>query len=382
MPDSVRLGVIGLGNIGLQHIKNVVSGAVKRAEVAGISSRQVPTNKLLDGIPHYSDYQTMLQSGQVDAVLIASPTMLHQEMGEAACEAGLHIIMEKPLGMSVAEAQSLINAAADKQRFAVMLNQRCHPAYRRIKEIIDEGQLGEFQRIHWSMTAWYRPDIYYRVSDWRGTWPGEGGGLLINQCIHNLDILQWLVGLPNKVSSIVGFGKYHEIDVEDEVTAMFSYDNGATGVLVASSGEAPGINQLDIVGDKGTLRYDGTTLTLSTTEQNVTEHCRNTQEMFGMPNFQQSSIDTNEPVNQHAIILQNFVDAILDGVPLITPATEGVASIELANAILLSAWQDESVTLPIDADVYQQVLDEKIRQSSLRKPETLDVQIDMGKSFR
>jgi predicted dehydrogenase len=379
--DEVRLGIVGLGNIGQTHIELIQSEQVRRVKVTAVSSRSGSANH--HGVPCFSDYTELLSSGLVDAVLIATPTMLHPEMGRLASLQGLHVLMEKPLAMSVGQAQEMLDHASPQQKYAVMLNQRFHPYYSKIKSIIEHGEIGKITRVCWTMTAWYRPDVYYQVSSWRGTWPGEGGGLLINQCIHNLDVLQWLTGLPSKVSAVAGFGKHHNIEVEDEFTATLSYANGASGIVVASSAEAPGINQLDIVGDLGMLRFDGQTLTQWRSDVSVSEHCRDSSEMFGAPNFQVETLRVDEPSsNQHVQVLQNFVDAILDDTPLATPAEEGLASLHLANGILHAAWTGQSVELPLDAQRFEQELQQRIANATLRTPSARDVDIDMDKSYR
>jgi len=354
-----------------------INGAALTAVCSRRQTRDLP-------VPHFEDYNDLLDSGLVDAVLIATPTMLHPQMWLDACACGLHVLVEKPLAMSIGQADAMIAQSSATSQQAVMLNQRFHPHYAKLHELLGNGAIGEIRRLAWTMTAWYRPDIYYQVSDWRGTWLGEGGGLLINQCIHNLDVLQWLVGLPRTVSAVAGFGKYHNIDVEDEFTATLSYDNGASAVIVASSGEAPGINQLDIVGDRGMLRFDGDALMLTTSEQSVAEHCRETSDMFGVPEFstQQIAIAEVGQTDQHAFVLQNFVDACLGETPLVTPAEEGLASLQLANSILLSSWTGEPIDLPLNAERYESMLQERIASSRLRDPSSRKAKIDMEKSFK
>ena len=376
----VRVGIIGTGNIGKQHIELLESGAVTDAELTATTSRSSTSQP---GKPrHFTDYITMLESGMVDAVIIATPTMNHAECAREAFARGIHVLVEKPVAMSMAEANSLLDEVPSTIKFAVMLNQRFHPAYREIKAMMDQSVIGDLHRFSWTMTAWYRPDIYYRVSNWRGTWRGEGGGLLINQCIHNLDILQWLFGLPSALTAKANFGRYHAIDVEDEVTSMMSFAGGTTGILIASSGEAPGLNRLEIIGDKGMISFDDQVITLHQADQRVSTHCATTTEMFGMPTFEERKIDAGEPVNQHAAVIQNFIDAIAADRPLLTPATEGLGSLQLANAMLLSAWQGSPVDLPIDAQAHQDMLDARIAASQLRRAESLDVTIDMEKSYR
>ncbi len=379
--NAVRIGVIGLGNIGRQHAVLLSGGSIEGAELRAVCARGGDHGAPF-GVPCFPNHQALFASGLVDAVLIATPTQSHPEIGRAALEQGLHVLMEKPLAMSIGQARELVSAASERSRFAVMLNQRFHPAYGRIKALLDEGRLGPLQRFAWNMTSWYRPDVYYKVSSWRGTWPGEGGGLLINQCIHNLDVLQWLVGPPSEVFAVAGFGKYHEIDVEDEVTATLRFEDGLTGTVTASTGEAPGINQLDLVGDLATLRFDGERIHLFASSESVAEHCQRTLDMFGMPEFTEQAIQPDEPVNQHQAVLQNFVNAIARGEPLATPAVAGLPAVELANAMLLSAWRGQVVSLPLDAEAYELALQRRIASTSLRKPAAIQANIDMAKSYR
>ncbi|MFT5033361.1 MAG: putative dehydrogenase [Bermanella sp.] len=379
---TVRLGVIGLGNIARQHIQNVQCGAVTDCVVSAVCSRTLPDD-LPEGATHFSDYEAMISSGQCDAVLVASPTLYHKEMGLAVLKAGLHLLMEKPLALSNAEAEMLIAAKQPGQIFALMLNQRCAPVFKKMKALIESDELGEIKRTHWTMTNWFRPEVYFSVSDWRATWKGEGGGLLVNQCIHNLDIFQWLCGLPETVRGFCSMGKYHSIEVEDEATAYFNYANGASGTFVGSTGESPGFNRLEIVGDKASLTYDGKRLHLHKNTPATSAFCRETRDMFGQPGVIVLDITPDDtPVNQHADILNNFVSAIKRDEPLIAPAEEGLKSLGLANAILMSHWQGESVACPPDSAAYQNLLDAKISGSSLRKKQDIQVKIDMDKSYR
>ena len=375
---TVRFGVIGTGNIGAQHVELLSAGEIKGASLAATASRSGEAKQAT----HYNDYLSMLDEAELDAVLIATPTMSHVEIAEAVLNRGLHVLMEKPVAMSVGQAEDLISKVKLQQKFAVMLNQRFHPLYRRLKSLLTAGAIGELQRVNWTMTAWYRPDIYYRVSNWRGTWPGEGGGLLINQCIHNIDILQWLTGLPETIYAEIGFGRYHDIDVEDEVTALMTFPGGATCVLTASSGEAPGINRLELVGDRGTIVCERDELEIQTASISVSEHLRTTDEMFGMPVFTRETISDFQSVNQHAAVINNFVRSIEGEEKLATPGEEGLGSLQLANGMLLSAWTGEKISLPLDRKRFESMLAEKIATSSLREPEDIEARIDMDASYR
>lgn len=382
LSNPVRLGIIGLGNIGQQHIEHILT-SVSGCEITAICSRQPKAISGLEKARHFSDYRQLMDSGLVDAVLIATPTMAHFEQASYALSKGLHLLVEKPIGLSCQEGEQLIAQHEQKQQvFALMLNQRTDPLFITMKEYVDSGRIGAIQRTQWTMTNWFRPEVYFKVSDWRATWKGEGGGLLVNQCIHNLDIFQWICGLPVSVQGFCGFGKYHDIEVEDEATAYLRYNNGATGLFVGSTGEAPGINRFDIVGDLGTLSFDGERLTLISNSDSAREFSKTTRDMFGTPATTRQDITPDRQVNQHARLIQNFIDAIREQVPLISPAEQGLRSLALANAILLSSWDNRTVALPLDSAEYQQALDQRIAQSSLRKKADIEVFIDMKKSYR
>jgi predicted dehydrogenase len=377
---SIRFGVLGAGNIGQQHIQLLRSGQIENAVLAATASRS--GGRVDEAVPHFNCLEDLLDANLCDALLIATPTLSHVGATLMALQQGVHVLLEKPLAMSVGQSLNLIERAPDGVHFGVMLNQRFHPAYAALKKLISEGVIGPVQRYSWTMTSWYRPDIYYKVSDWRGTWPGEGGGLLMNQCIHNLDIMQWLFGLPESLSAKVAFGKYHDIDVEDEVTAVLNHTGDMTGLLQASSGEAPGVNRLEIVGDYGVLSWDDAHMILMRADQSVSNHCATTLEMFGMPEFTKETIPLNRGTNQHALVIKNFVDTLLGRATLLTSADQGIGSLQLANAMLLSQWEKQPVIVPVDATRYEDLLSQKIAGSSLRVPTDVDVEVDMEKSYR
>lgn len=380
--NPVRLGIIGLGNIGQQHIEHIHT-SVRGCEITAICSRQPKAISGLEKARHFSDYRQLMDSGLVDAVLIATPTMAHFEQAGYALSKGLHLLVEKPMGLSCQEGEQLIAQHSQKQQvFALMLNQRTDPLFITMKEFVDSDRIGAIQRTQWTMTNWFRPEVYFKVSDWRATWKGEGGGLLVNQCIHNLDIFQWICGLPVSVQGFCGFGKYHDIEVEDEATAYLRYSNGASGLFVGSTGEAPGINRFDIVGDLGTLSFDGDRLTLVSNSDSASEFSKTTRDMFGTPATTSQDITPDRQVNQHAQVIQNFIDAIREQAPLIAPAEQGLHSLALANAILLSSWENKTVDLPLDSASYQQALEQHMAQSSLRKKADIEVSIDMTQSYR
>ncbi|EWH09159.1 oxidoreductase domain-containing protein [Catenovulum agarivorans DS-2] len=382
MSELIRLGVVGLGNIAQQHIANIRNGEVSGFKITALCSRNKTDLADEIGAQHFSDYKKLIDANVIDAILIATPTMSHFEIAQYALNKNIHVMLEKPVGLSSFEGEQLLATQQPGCQFALMLNQRTDPTYAKMKHIVESGVLGKLQRTQWTMTNWFRPEIYFQVSDWRATWKGEGGGLLVNQCIHNLDIFQWICGVPSQISAFSEFGKYHNIEVEDEVTAYLRYPNKATGVFVGSTGEAPGVNRFDIIGDKGSLHFDSGKLVQKLNDQSVAEFCATTDDMFGMPSVDETAIEINEVVNQHAIIMNNFAAAITQGEALIAPAEQGLASLDIANAMLMSTWKNQPVSLPLDRKAYQHALDDKIASSQLRKKSNKQAKVDMSKSYR
>lgn len=376
----VRLGIVGLGNMGSAHVANLPK--IARCELAAICD--VDPAKLAR-YPHLKGFESsagMIRSGEVDAVLIATPHYDHTTIGIDAFENGLHVLSEKPISVHKADAQRLIDAYPGGDRvFAAMFNQRTDPHYQRICSIVKSGELGEIRRTSWLITDWFRPEIYYRSGGWRATWRGEGGGVLLNQCPHNLDLFQWICGMPSKVRAHCGFGKYHDIEVEDAVTAYMEYPNGATGVFVTTTGEAPGTNRLEVVGDRGKLVYENGKITVVRTERSVSDLLVNATESFPSMPVWNCEIPVNGHGGQHNEVIQNFVDAVLDGKPLIAPGVEGIHSVELANAMLYSAWTDTTVDVPLDAAAYEAALKEKIETSRYEKKTTEGVVANMANSW-
>ncbi|MDG1986832.1 MAG: Gfo/Idh/MocA family oxidoreductase [Halieaceae bacterium] len=379
---TLRIGIIGLGNIGTQHAESVFSGSIEGCILTAVCARGSSPIAKKFKIRHYSNYRELIDSNLCDAVLIATPTFSHFEITCYALNKGLHVLLEKPLSLSVSEGEQMLALAKPDQVFSLMLNQRTDPAFVTMKKIVSQNLLGSLQRISWTMTNWFRPDIYFHASNWRATWAGEGGGLLVNQCIHNLDILQWICGMPKLIQGFCGFGKYHEIEVEDEAMAFFEYDSGTVGTFIGSTGESPGINRFEVIGDHGMLCYDGESLFHYKNNPPTSQFSQTTQDMFSQPDVHRSNLSPFPSVNQHAVIFQNFVNAINLNDELIAPAQDGLNSLGLSNAILLSAWSGERIEMPLDSDRFDKALELRRSQSKLRKPTRIANKIDMTKSFR
>ena len=365
LSKPVRLGVLGVGLMGKNHARQVASGAVPGCELAALCDPNPRAGDDFPGVAFFDSPRALFASGAIDAVLVATPHYQHTELGIAALKAGLHVLVEKPISVHKAEALQLLAAhRSKKQVFAAMFNQRTDPHYRKLRDLVRSGELGKIRRIHWTITDWFRPEAYYKHAGWRATWAGEGGGVLLNQCPHNLDLFQWIFGMPAQIRGFCQFGRYHDIEVEDDVTAYFQYPDGTTAVFIASTGEAPGSNRLEVVGERGQLVMENGTMRFLRNEVSMSEFSRTTSEKFARPDVWEVNIplppDRGE---QHLGILKNFTNAILNGEALIAPASEGIHSVELANAIILSSLENRTVDLPMPAARYAKHLAHLIKSS-------------------
>ena len=290
---------------------------------------------------------------------------------------GKHVLVEKPIGVYTKAVRKLNEAARKSDKvFTIMYNQRTNPVYQKVKELIQSGEVGDLKRIVWTITDWYRTQFYYNSGGWRATWKGEGGGVLLNQCPHNIDLWQWMFGLPTRVRSFCSYGKYHDIEVEDDVTAYFEYENGATGVFITSTGEAPGRNRLEISGDKGMLVVERGEITFMRNTQETSEHLQTCDKGFDKPENWECKIPVNGKETGHIGIMQYFTDAILEGKEQLSPGAEGINGLSLSNAIHLSSWTDGWVVLPVDEDKFYDMLQEKIKNSKVVKTVN-DVTLDV-----
>ena len=365
--EQVRYGIIGLGNQGSSYALNIFEkGKAVDAVLTAVCDNNPAKIEVFKGkttredLVYFADYKEMLDSGLCDAILVETPHYDHPEMVIECLNRGLNVICEKPAGVYTKHVKEM-NEVAKKNGalFAMMFNQRTNCVYRKMKEIIAEGGIGELQRVNWIITNWYRTQQYYDSGSWRATWDGEGGGVLINQCPHQIDLVQWVVGeMPASVTGFCQYGKWHDIEVEDEVTAFFKYKNGATGVFITTTGETPGTNRFEISGTGGKLLAEGSTLTWYKNAVDTREHCKNATEGFKKPACEVIEVETDGQNPQHAGIINNFTAALLGKEPLFVDGKEGINGVELMNAIELSGWNNaEEITLPVDEDRYLRELD-------------------------
>lgn len=350
--------------MGQTHARNLLEGKVPRLRLSAVADSDPQRLARFANLPGFTSDQDLIASGLVDAVLIATPHYFHTDTSVAALRAGLHVLVEKPISVQRADCERLIAAHTNRRLvFAAMFNQRSDPLYRKLRELVHGGALGEIRRVQWTVTNWFRPHAYYALSAWRATWAGEGGGVLLNQCPHNLDLFSWIFGQPERVRGFCAFGKYHDIEVEDDVTAYFNLPGGATATFITSTGEAPGTNRLEVMAENGRIVAESGVLRFTRNRVPTAKFSRKTKEPFAAPPTSERVYTFKDSGGQHLAIMRNFADAILRGTPLLAPAEEGIRSVELANAILLSSWTDKAVDLPLDSAVYARWLKRKIAAS-------------------
>lgn len=397
--EKVRLGIIGYGNMGSAHAKHIWDGKCPEIVLTAVADTDktrldacrteqearcaggadIPVAEL------FSSAEEMMASGKTDAVLVAVP---HYDHPKYVCEAlrhGLHVMSEKPAGVYTLQVREMI-AEADQHKnlvFGMMFNQRTNPVFRKMKEIIDSGELGAIRRTSWIITNWYRPQFYYDSGAWRATWSGEGGGVLLNQCPHQLDLWQWITGMPASIQAQCSIGKWHNIEVEDDVTIYAEYPNGATGVFITTTGDAPGTNRLEITLDRAKIVCENDRIRAYVLDQSMTEFSKTAEEGFAKPNGHWEDIDyVDTDTEQHVAVTNAFAAHILHGTPLIARGEEGINGLTISNAAHLSSWLGKKVTLPIDEDLFYAELQKKIASSSGKKEPVKEVVVeDMSSTY-
>ena len=376
--SKVRLGIIGLGQQGGFYADLLKEGAAPSMALGAICdidpAKQALAKEKYSDVPVFADYKDMIASGNVDAVVTTIPHYDHIEVGIYALEHGMHLIGEKPAGVYTKQVKELL-ACADQHpelTFAIMFNQRNNPLYQRIREIVANGEIGAIRHTSWNITTWWRPQGYYNQSAWRATWGGEGGGVLVNQAPHQLDLWQWICGVPKSVFAKVGYGFARDIVVDDEVNFMVDYGHGVTGSFQTAVHDLIGTDRFEILGEQGKIVVtDSKTATVYRLKQAERElsagmDMSDVMKLFmGQLNvaelYDTETIEFTRPWGeQHSGVLENFAQNILNGTPLIAPGADGINGVRLANAIHLSSWLGEEVGLDFDEDVYMAELNKRI----------------------
>jgi UDP-N-acetyl-2-amino-2-deoxyglucuronate dehydrogenase len=376
---QVRLGIIGFGAQGGFYATFLTEGKVKNMTVGAIcdtdSAKRIEVAQKYPAVPFYDNYIDMMESGDVDAIVTCIPHYLHPKVGMDALQRDIHVLVEKPAGVYTQQVRELNEFAATKPHltFGLFFNQRMNPLYQQLKQLITNGEIGLVRRTNWIITTWWRPQGYYDQGAWRATWTEEGGGVLVNQAPHQLDLLQWLCGMPKKVYSNVKYGYQRKIAVEDDVTAILDYGNGATGVFVTCTHDVLGTDRLEIVGDKGKIIVEDSKKVsikrLQKTENELSSTMSMQEVRQVLMGSNPSALFTEEVLEfgsqwgtQHIAVLENFAANILEGTPLIAPGSEGIHGVTLANAIHLSSWLGKEIEIPFDEDLFLFELNKRIEE--------------------
>lgn len=384
-----RVGIIGVGNMGGTHLKNFIEGKIKGAKITALCDIDREhlykyKDQLGSDIKYFEDSSELIKSGCVDGVVIATPHYDHPVIAIEALNNGLHVFCEKPAGVYTKNVREM-NEAAEKSGkvFQVNFVLRTNNTYRKIKDLMEEKVVGELKRVTWIITTWYRTQGYFDSGTWRATWSGEGGGTLLNQNPHQLDLFQWFCGMPKRVRGFCYFGKNRKIEVEDEATAYFEYENGAVGIYTTSVSECPGTNRLEIVGDCGKLIYENDKIKLYKTSVNDAQFNKECNDLFGTIPYSETEIECEKSdVNEgQAMMISNWADAAVNGTDLIAPGYEGINSLTISNAMYLSTWNDSWVDLPIDEDEYLSKLNDRIKNSTFKKNELRKLNDDFSGSY-
>ena len=373
MDKKIRVGIIGIGNMGSGHARSFLKGLCPEFELVAVADSnpariEWARRELSGDLTYFEDATAMLDSGMLDACLVAVPHYDHPRYAMECMKRGIHVMVEKPAGVYTRQVREM-NEEADRHPdvvFGLMFNQRTNCVYRKMRELIQSGRYGQIRRTNWIITDWYRPQAYYDSGSWRATWAGEGGGVLLNQCPHQLDLWQWICGMPVKVQSHLRYGQWHDIEVEDDVTTYVEYENGATGVFVTTTGDAHGTNRFEITGTLGKLVCEEDKLTFWKLGMEEREFCRTAKNGFEKPSCEKIEVETDGENPQHVGVLNAFAGNILHGAPLVADGREGIRGLTLSNAMHLSSWLKQPVEIPFDEELYLEELNRR-RANSRQK---------------
>lgn len=392
--DKIRLGIIGLGNMGASHAKKIFAGECPEITLTAVcdlkpEKAEWTKQKLGEDVAFFTDAQEMFNSGLIDSVVVAIPHYDHPTYAIAAMRAGLHVMIEKPAGVYTKQVLEMNKVANEcNVVFAIMMNQRTNCIYRKMREIVKSGEMGAIRRTSWIITNWYRPQAYYDSGDWRATWSGEGGGVLLNQCPHNLDLWQWICGMPKTVDAKLHYGKWHDIEVEDDVSVYVEYENGATGTFITTTGDTPGTNRFEITLEKGKLiaEIEGkeSRLYMYKCDENMTEpefSATNTAP-FGHMKFTMTEVETDGENPQHMGVMRAFAANILHGEPLVADGREGINGLTLSNAMHLSSFIGKSIDIDtFDHELYYGELMKRVATSRRKTTVATVSNADMDSTF-
>lgn len=367
----IRVGIAGIGYIAEEYIKLFSQGKIKGAVISALSSRnyshmmEIKTNYHLEGAILFTDYEAMLDSGKIDMVMICTPHFYHPTMAIRSIERGIHTMIEKPVGIFPDELRAFMNCVKSHPDTlsGVLYCKRANPAFTRLKQLLDTGEIGDLKRVTWIITDMYRPQVYFDANPWKGTFRGEGGGLMMTQVSHQIDLLVWLFGLPSALQAFCYIGRERKIEVENEVTIIMEYPNNSTGQFIASSHECPGSNRLEVIGSKGqAILENESCLTYRSLQMDEKDYAIHSKEVYGRIPYTEKQAVFGSPENtvMQAGIINNFISAISDRVPVLCPVQEAVNTQLFIQGAYLSAWKQTMLQFPFDSAAYTEELTKRL----------------------
>lgn len=378
--NTIRFGIVGLGvqgslykNLFLGNIYGTTIAAPKQCRLTAICDPSIQAKEVAEElqIPYFSDYHKLNESDACDAIVITVPHLFHKEITIDALQHGKHVLCEKPTALRASDVMDMQEATTPQTKFGIMHHLRANPLFQSIKQILTSKELGLFRNGIWISNQYYRPDTYYSEKAWRGTWDGEGGGILVNQIPHQLDLLLWFLGVPSAVTCHLGEGRYRQIEVDNELTAILQYPDETTMTLTANTYNPLGTERLELNFSKGKLVMENNqTLTITRFKEEETTWNTNYTyiEFMNQKRMDATSLYTQEEKTfevpfflPYITMFENFADAVLKDVPLIASAEDGFQEVSLANSLYLSSWQNTTIAHPSSMDTFNQLYEKKIQ---------------------
>lgn len=357
----IKTAVIGVGNMGSKYASLIQDGLIQGMELSAMTRvrgiyREMLLPSIEAGVPVYETADELFRAVEnkelsIDAVVIATPHYAHEESAVRAFRNGLHVLCDKPSGVYSRQARNMENEAEKSGKvFSMVFNQRTLPIHMQLHELVNSGKYGALKRLNWVVTDWYRPEQYYTSSSWHATWDKDGGGILLNQCPHNLDLLQWICGMPVNVQGFCIEGHFHDIEVEDDVTVYLEWENGATGTFISSTGDAPGINRLEITLEEAMIVCENGKLRIGELTQEMggreADYRKKSTDYFRKIKGTWTEITPEKEEKPYEKVLQGFADECMGSGECVARGTEGRKSLLLSNAIYLSSWEKRMVNIP------------------------------------
>jgi len=347
--NPVRFGIVGVtGVIGGTHIRAIRQ--TEGAELAAVTDLNLAAAQRVASEARcelLKNFDWLIKRADIDVVCLCTPHALHAEQAIAALKSRKHVLTEKPMAVTVADADKMI-AASEKydRKLGVVFQYRFRPSVLAARALLQRGQLGQLYRVT-VVHAAFKTQYFYDAAAWRGTWKGGGGGVLINQAPHYLDLLAYLVGMPTRVAAW-NRTLTHRIEVEDTASALMEFPGGAQGFAHFNTVQAPGESRIEIVGDRGTLRIEDNDVRLFQPEIPLRQFAQTDRShIYAYPRTAEVRVPLASSEATHATVLQDFIDAVRHNRPPACDGQEGRKSLEIGNAMLLSSFSGKPVELPV-----------------------------------